>query len=155
MSTDSTLALSFTRTDDRRPIVELVCPMTDVETLQGPGRKVLLAGAGSTEVNLWTSSLDGNGSAFTTLPFNRLVLAVDPDTALDDETKGIWVKPYYTAVAGGSSTAATDWHFVTRKCPLVMGPTIGTSISGGRVVTKLGGFNANASDDVTLILAVE
>ena len=155
MSTDSTLAVSFTRTDDLRPIVEIAAPMEDVETLQGPGRKILLAGDGSTEVNLCTSSLDGYGSAFTTLPFNRLVLAVDPNTALDDETKGIWVKPYYTAVAGGSSTANAVWHFVTRKCPLVLGPTIGTSISGGRVITKLGAFNANTADDVTLILAVE
>ncbi len=155
MSTDSTLALSFTRTDDRRPIVELVCPMTEVEPLKGPGRKILLAGDGSTEVNLWTSSLDGNGSAFTDLPFNRLILAVDPDTDLDDETKGVWVKKYYTAVAGGSSTALTDWHFATRKCPLVLGPTVGTSISGGKVITKLGCFNANADDDIPILLVLE
>lgn len=152
---DSTIAVSLTRSDEGTPAVSTVYLMEDVADRKGPGRRVILAGNGSTEYTLWTSPLDGNGSAFTTMPFERMVFAVDPKSELDDEDKGVWVKLYYTAVAGGSSTATGTLHFVTRKCPLVLGPLVGATISGGRVITKVACFNANASDDVPILLELE
>jgi hypothetical protein len=153
--TTSSIAVSLSRSDEGSPAVSTVYLMEDVAARKGPGRRDILAGDGSTEYTLWTSSLDASGSAFTTMPFERLILAVDPKSALDDEDKGVWVKLYYTAVAGGSSTATGTLHFVTRKCPLVLGPLVGATISGGRVITKVAVFNANASNNVPLILELE
>lgn len=154
----STLGISLTR--DGASVVGAALPVETADRLEGPGRRAIPAGAGSTEYTLWTSTNDGNGSAFTATAYRRMVLVVDPDGLLADDDEdgelGVWVKLYYTAIAGGSSTATGHVWFVRRNAPFVIPSGIaasGTTIT--REITKVSVFNANASDDVVVQLEVE
>lgn len=158
---DSTVAVSLTRTDQPDAVVSLVRSTSDTGRREGPGRKTLPAGSGSTEYVAWTSTNDGNGSAFTDLAFDRLLIVIDPDNALaaDDAAGdlGVWVLAYYTAIAGGSSTSIGLRFFLRRRTGFMALPSSlaasGTTIT--RELTKVSFFNANASNDVTVQVEVE
>lgn len=156
---DSTLAITLSRTDSPEPVVSVARLVEDVGTVEGPGRRTIPAGNGSTEYTGWTSTLDGSGSAFTDAPFDRMVLVVDPDNALaaddPDCALGVWVKLYYTAVAGGASTSLGTLFYVRRNAPFCVPAEIGTTISGGRAVTKIAFFNDDSDHDITVQLEVE
>ena len=80
------------------------------------------------------------------------VAADDPDGEL-----GVWVKLYYTPIAGGSSTALGVVFFARRREGAIMIPSslAASGVAITREITKVGIFNANSEDDVTVLLVVE
>lgn len=156
---DSTLAITLSRSDDPSLTVSVARFVEDAGRLEGPGRRTIPAGDGSTEYTLWTSTRDGSGSAFTDRAFDRMVLVVDPDNELaatdPDGELGLYVKLYYTAVAGGSSTALGTNFFVRRNAPFVVPAELGTGVAKIRAVTKIAVLNADATNDITISLDVE
>lgn len=156
----STIGISYTREDQPETIVGTAMEVSDAGRLEGPGRRTIPMGAGSTEYALWTGTNDANGSAFTAAAWQRMVLVVDPDSLLGEDDPdgelGVWVKLYYTAIAGGSSTATGHVWFVRRGAPFVIPSGIAASgVTITREITKVSVFNANASDDVVVQLIVE
>lgn len=159
---DSTLALSLNRTDDTRPVVNSVVLTEDAGDAEGPGKRTIPMGAGSTEYTLWTGTNDGNGSAFTARAADRIIVVVDPDNALaadDDDADGpmgVWLLLYYTAIAGGSSTTTGIRWFVKRNAPFVVPSSIAASgVTISREITKITVFNANAANDVVVQAVIE
>lgn len=156
---DSTLAITLSRSDDPALTVSCARYFEDVGPLEGPGRRTIPAGNGSTEYTLWTSTLDGSGSAFTDRAFDRMVLVVDPDNELADSDPegelGIWVKLYYTPLAGGSSTAVGAHFFVRRNAPFVVPSELGTATTIIRAVTNIAVMNSDATNDIRVSLDVE
>lgn len=154
---DMNVGVTITRTDQRDALYDGAITTPDVNDAERHDR-VIPAGAGSTEYNGWTSASDGSGSAITADPFNMLAVIVDPDKTVDDTEQdlGLWVKLYTTATAGGSSTAETNLVRVTRRCPLILSSAKrGTTVAGGKVVTKIGYLNDDATNDIPVRVIIQ
>lgn len=145
---DMNIGVTITRTDRREPLYDGAILTPDVNSAEG-GDKIVPND--STEVNLWTSSLDGSGSAFTDDAFNSLTIIVDPDRTIADDEQDIggWIKVYTTPIAGGASAANTYLERVTRRNPFMLSSARrGATVSGGRMVTKIGALNDDATNDI-------
>lgn len=156
----STLGISYVRSDQPRAVVSKSIYTSDEGRLEGPGRKTLPAGDGSTEYELWTGENNANGSAFTAKGFNKLVIVVDPDDLLaeddPDRELGVWILEYYTAIAGGASTSTGIRRFVPRGSAYVVPSSIAASgVTITREITKVTAFNANADNDLVVQCVLE
>lgn len=154
---DLNIGVSISRSDERDPAYDRSVVIPDVNSLERYD-KTLPAGAGSTEYIVWTSTSDGSGSAISSDPFNVLAAIVDPDFTLTDTEQdiGVWAKIYTTSTSGGSSTAETNLVRVTRRCPLLL-PSAkrGTTVAGGKVVTKIGFFNDDTVNAIPVRVIVQ
>lgn len=157
---DSTFAVSFTRTDRKDPLVDAVSIIEDAGSFEGPGRVSIPAGSGSTEYTLWTGINNGNGSAFTAVGYDRIIGVVDPDNLLAEDDPdgdiGLWITPYYTAIAGGSATALQSFFHRRKNGAFSIPSSIAASgVTITREITKVTAKNANTGNDVVVLLVVE
>lgn len=153
----STIAVSVTRDDQGRPLLELATTTETVGTLVAPAKTVAKA-TGSSETELWTSPQHGV-SGTRTRPFERLIIAVDPEHTVvrdDDDPQCVYVKLYRTPQAGGSATAYTELIPVEiGHCLILSSPIAGTSAPGNAYVTKAGSFNPDADADIPVYVIQE
>lgn len=138
---DARIGITIQRSDRAHPDYDKSLLIPDVDSAEGGDKTVAIGG---TEVNLWTSTYDASGSAFTAEPFNSLAVFVDPDLSIEDEEHDIggWIKVYTTPIAGGASAANTYLERVTRRHPFMLSSAMrGTTTTATRAVTKIGFLN--------------